>query len=102
MREVVDSVARVNDIMSEITSASQEQRIGIDQVNEAIAQMDQVTQQNAALVEEAAAAAASLQEQADALARRGRRVQAGRTTRRRAASGLRPLPSRACASLNQR
>jgi methyl-accepting chemotaxis protein len=68
MREVVDSVARVNDIMSEITSASQEQRIGIDQVNEAIAQMDQVTQQNAALVEEAAAAAASLQEQADALA----------------------------------
>jgi methyl-accepting chemotaxis protein len=68
MRAVVDSVARVNDIMSEITSASQEQRIGIDQVNEAIAQMDQVTQQNAALVEEAAAAAASLQEQAAALA----------------------------------
>jgi methyl-accepting chemotaxis protein len=68
MREVVASVARVNDIMSEITSASKEQRIGIDQVNEAIAQMDQVTQQNAALVEEAAAAAASLQEQADSLA----------------------------------
>ncbi|MDB5754322.1 MAG: hypothetical protein JWR56_750 [Massilia sp.] len=68
MREVVDSVARVNDIMSEITSASQEQRIGIDQVNEAIGQMDQVTQQNAALVEEAAAAAASLQEQAETLA----------------------------------
>ncbi|WP_374046039.1 methyl-accepting chemotaxis protein [Massilia sp. R2A-15] len=68
MREVVDSVARVNDIMSEITSASQEQRIGIDQVNEAIAQMDQVTQQNAALVEEAAAAAASMQEQAETLA----------------------------------
>ena len=68
MRDVVDSVARVNDIMSEITSASQEQRTGIDQVNEAITQMDQVTQQNAALVEEAAAAAASLQEQADALA----------------------------------
>jgi methyl-accepting chemotaxis protein len=65
---VVDSVARVNDIMSEITSASQEQRIGIDQVNEAIGQMDQVTQQNAALVEEAAAAAASLQEQAETLA----------------------------------
>ena len=68
IREVVDSVARVNDIMSEITSASKEQRIGIDQVNEAIAQMDQVTQQNAALVEEAAAAAASLREQADTLA----------------------------------
>ncbi len=68
MRDVVDSVARVNDIMSEITSASKEQRIGIDQVNEAIAQMDQVTQQNAALVEEAAAAAASLEEQAQGLA----------------------------------
>ena len=68
MQDVVDSVARVNDIMSEITSASQEQRTGIDQVNEAITQMDQVTQQNAALVEEAAAAAASLKEQADALA----------------------------------
>ena len=68
IRDVVDSVARVNDIMSEITSASQEQRVGIDQVNEAIAQMDQVTQQNAALVEEAAAAAASMQDQADSLA----------------------------------
>jgi methyl-accepting chemotaxis protein len=68
MREVVDSVARVNDIMSEITSASQEQRTGIDQVNEAITQIDHVTQQNAALVEEAAAAAASLKEQAEALA----------------------------------
>jgi methyl-accepting chemotaxis protein len=54
--------------MSEITSAGKEQRIGIDQVNEAIAQMDQVTQQNAALVEEAAAAAASLEEQAQGLA----------------------------------
>ncbi|NHZ94016.1 hypothetical protein F2P45_34280, partial [Massilia sp. CCM 8733] len=43
--EVVDSVARVTDIMSEITAASNEQRVGIDQVNEAIAQMDQVTQQ---------------------------------------------------------
>ncbi len=68
MDDVVSSVARVTDMMSEITSASQEQRIGIDQVNEAIAQMDQVTQQNAALVEEAAAAAASMQEQAARLA----------------------------------
>ena len=68
MTDVVASVARVTDMMSEITSASQEQRIGIDQVNEAIAQMDQVTQQNAALVEEAAAAAASMQEQAARLA----------------------------------
>jgi methyl-accepting chemotaxis protein len=68
INEVVASVARVTDIMSEITAASHEQTIGIDQVNEAIAQMDQVTQQNAALVEEAAAATASLQEQAARLA----------------------------------
>jgi methyl-accepting chemotaxis protein len=68
MDDVVSSVARVTDMMSEITSASQEQRVGIDQVNEAIAQMDQVTQQNAALVEQAAAAAASMQEQAARLA----------------------------------
>jgi len=69
MGEVVASVARVTDIMAEITAASSEQRVGIDQVNEAIAQMDQVTQQNAALVEEAAAAAGSLQDQAALLAK---------------------------------
>jgi methyl-accepting chemotaxis protein len=63
MNDVVDSVARVTDIMAEITMASREQSVGIDQVNEAIAQMDQVTQQNAALVEEAAAAAARMREQ---------------------------------------
>ncbi|MDC8759278.1 methyl-accepting chemotaxis protein [Janthinobacterium fluminis] len=68
MGEVVASVARVTDIMGEISSASQEQSAGIDQVNQAIAQMDQVTQQNAALVEEAAAAADSMQEQAANLA----------------------------------
>ncbi|RST44216.1 hypothetical protein EJI00_24810, partial [Variovorax sp. DXTD-1] len=50
-----------------ITAASQEQSTGIEQVNQAIAQMDQVTQQNAALVEEAAAAAQSMQEQAASL-----------------------------------
>jgi acyl transferase domain-containing protein len=61
--EVVASVARVTAIMAEITAASREQSIGIDQVNEAILQMDQTTQQNAALVEEAAAAAASMQDQ---------------------------------------
>ena len=87
--EVVDSVARVRDIMSEITSASQEQRVGIDQVNEAIAQMDQVTQQNAALVEQAAAAAASLQDQADALANvaAGFQLEAGAQDGRLRASG---------------
>ena len=64
MNEIVESVKRVTDIMSEITAASNEQSAGIEEVNHAIAQMDQVTQQNAALVEEAAAAAASMQEQA--------------------------------------
>ncbi len=68
MGEVVDSVRRVTDIMAEITAASAEQSLGIDQVNQAIAQMDQVTQQNAALVEEAAAAAESMQDQAARLA----------------------------------
>ncbi len=67
MDEIVDSVRRVTDIMAEITVASQEQTQGIDQVHQAITQMDQVTQQNAALVEEAGAAAASLQEQASGL-----------------------------------
>ena len=68
MHEIVESVRRVTDIMGEITSASAEQTAGIEQINEAVAQMDQVTQQNAALVEEAAAASASMQEQAAMLA----------------------------------
>jgi methyl-accepting chemotaxis protein len=63
MAEVVDSIARVTGIMNEITTASDEQRDGIEQVNQAITQMDTVTQQNAALVEQAAAAAASMQQQ---------------------------------------
>ncbi|WP_296001210.1 methyl-accepting chemotaxis protein [Rugamonas sp.] len=69
MDDVVASVRRVTDMMGEITAASQEQSTGIDQVNIAIAQMDRVTQQNAALDEEAAAAADSMQEQAAGLAR---------------------------------
>jgi methyl-accepting chemotaxis protein len=68
MDNVVASVRRVTDMMGEISAASQEQSAGIAQVNHAITQMDQVTQQNAALVEEAAAAAASMQEQAASLA----------------------------------
>jgi methyl-accepting chemotaxis protein len=68
MEEVVASVRRVTDLMTEISAASREQSIGIEQVNGAIAQMDQVTQQNAALVEEAAAATEAMQEQAHSLA----------------------------------
>jgi methyl-accepting chemotaxis protein len=68
MDEVVASVKRVTDIMSEIANASQEQSAGIEQVNLSIIEMDSMTQQNAALVEQAAAAAQSLQDQASELA----------------------------------
>ena len=68
MDEIVRSVARVTDIMGEISMASREQEMGIEQINVAIGEMDTVTQQNAALVEEAAAAAQSLQEQSARLA----------------------------------
>ena len=67
MSEIVASVQRVSDIISEITAASSEQSQGIGQVNQSITQLDQMTQQNAALVEEAAAAASSLEQQAQAL-----------------------------------
>ncbi len=67
MQEIVASVQRVTDIMSEISAASQEQSAGIEQVNQTVTQMDEATQQNAALVEEATAAARSMEEQAGAL-----------------------------------
>jgi methyl-accepting chemotaxis protein len=67
MTEVVSSIRRVTDIMSEISAASTEQALGVAQVGEAVAQMDQATQQNAALVEEMAAAASSLKGQASEL-----------------------------------
>ncbi|MES2407324.1 MAG: methyl-accepting chemotaxis protein [Pseudomonadota bacterium] len=68
MTEILESVKRVTDIMGEITAASQEQTSGIEQINQAVSQMDEVTQQNAALVEEAAAASESLHDQAGNLA----------------------------------
>ena len=64
MQDIVKSVQNVAGLMREIASASQEQSLGIDQVNQAVTQMDDTTQQNAALVEQAAAAAQSLSEQA--------------------------------------
>jgi methyl-accepting chemotaxis protein len=67
MHEVVQAVQRVNDIVAEISSASQEQADGIVQVNQAIIDMDNMTQQNAALVEQASAAAEALHDQADSL-----------------------------------
>jgi methyl-accepting chemotaxis protein len=90
MEEVVASVRRVTDIMGEITSASQEQSVGIANVNHSILAMDETTQQNAALVEEAAAAAASMQEQAANLARV---VSVFKLDEQAAPAQERPLPS---------
>ena len=67
MVEVKQAIRRVADLVGEITAASEEQSRGIEQVDTAVSQMDQVTQQNAALVEEAAAAAQSMHDQADKL-----------------------------------
>jgi methyl-accepting chemotaxis protein len=69
MGDIVNQVKRVNDMIGEISSASTEQSTGIGQIGDAVAQLDQVTQQNAALVEESAAAAESLKQQAAQLAR---------------------------------
>ncbi|MFZ5484937.1 MAG: methyl-accepting chemotaxis protein [Pseudomonadota bacterium] len=101
MQEIVEAVKRVTDIMGEITAASVEQSQGISQVNAAVTQMDEMTQQNAALVEEAAAAAESLQDQANSLAEAVavfRIAQAQRLAApARAQSAKAPLPVRAAA-----
>jgi methyl-accepting chemotaxis protein len=68
MQEIVTAIKRVNDIMSEIAAASAEQAAGLDEVGKAVSQMDEMTQQNAALVEEAAAASESLLVQSESLA----------------------------------
>ncbi len=67
MNEVVTAIKRVTDIMGEISAASNEQSMGVAQVGEAVGQMDQATQQNAALVEQMAAAASGLKNQAQDL-----------------------------------
>ena len=84
MTEVVSSIKRVTDIMGEISSASNEQALGVAQVGEAVTQMDQATQQNAALVEEMAAAASSLKSQAQELVQTVAVFQLGNTPVHRA------------------
>ena len=79
MKRVGTAIQRVTDIMGEIASASNEQTRGIEQVNQAISQMDEVTQQNAALVEEAAAAAGSMEDQAKQLTAAVRVFRTGQT-----------------------
>lgn len=68
INEIMDSVRHVTDIVSEISAASMEQSTGIEQINRAVMQMDEVTQQNAALVEQAAAASQAMQDQSGRLA----------------------------------
>ena len=67
MQEIVASVRRVTDLIGEITAAANEQRDGFAQVNQAVSNLDQMTQQNAALVEESSAAADAMDEQAQRL-----------------------------------
>ncbi len=95
MSEVVASVQRVTDIMGEISAASQEQSAGIEQVNQTITQMDETTQQNAALVEEATAAARALEEQAVGLTEA---VAVFKTDATYAAPAVRAVPSRTVVS----
>jgi methyl-accepting chemotaxis protein len=108
LTEIVTSVRRVADIIAEIAAASAEQSSGIDQVNRAVGQMDQVTQQNAALVEEAAAAAESLDDQARALLEvvgffeTGDAARAAFTPARGASSQTRPRAGRAPHATQQR
>ncbi len=89
MAEVVTAIKRVTDIMGEISNASSEQAIGVAQVGEAVSQMDQVTQQNAALVEEMAAEAASLRSQAQELVQTVALFQLGNETAKGRADALR-------------
>jgi len=97
MEEVVQSSRRVADIMGEISAATREQTLGIEQINEAVSQMDRTTQQNASLVEEAAAASETLQRQAAGLSgavRVFRLDEAAPGRAREAAPGTSPALSR--------
>ncbi len=96
MGEIVASVQRVTDIMADISAASQEQSSGIEQVNQAVVQMDETTQQNAALVEEASAAARSMEEQSNLLAEA---VSVFRTGAATAAAAVRPALAAVAATI---
>ena len=92
MEEVLASVARVTDIMADISAASAEQSGGIEHVNRSISEMDEVTQQNAALVEEASAAAEAMQDQAATLAGAVRLFKLEPATHARAGLPAAPAP----------
>jgi methyl-accepting chemotaxis protein-1 (serine sensor receptor) len=99
MTEVVNSIKRVTDIMGEISAASNEQALGVAQVGEAVTQMDQTTQQNAALVEEMAAAASSLKSQAQELVQTVAVFQLGNTPKQHANTAPRKAPPMSRAAL---
>ncbi|SAL07443.1 methyl-accepting chemotaxis sensory transducer [Caballeronia arationis] len=94
MQRVGTAIQRVTDIMGEIASASNEQSRGIEQVNQAISQMDEVTQQNAALVEEAAAAAGSMEDQAKQLTAAVAVFRTGQTLSVSSTNNYAPQPTR--------
>jgi len=92
MDDIVHSVRRVSDLISEITASAGEQRDGIHQVNQAVTNLDQMTQQNAALVEESSAAASAMSEQAQRLADVVAVFKVGQTAARQT-SVTRPAPA---------
>ncbi|TCP16404.1 methyl-accepting chemotaxis protein [Simplicispira metamorpha] len=92
MQHIVQEVQRVTGLIREISASTSEQTVGIGQVSEAVAQLDQVTQQNAALVEESAAAAASLNQQAQQLVQAVAVFQLGRHEVQARSTPLRPTP----------
>ena len=98
MTEIVGSVRRVSDLIGEITASSTEQRDGINQVNQAVSNLDQMTQQNAALVEESSAAALSMQEQARRLSGVVAVFKLGSTAAHRPAPAMAPALAPALAS----
>jgi methyl-accepting chemotaxis protein len=104
MQDIVASVRRVSDLIGEITASSGEQRDGIAQVSQAVTQLDQMTQQNAALVEQSSAAAAAMREQAGRLAEAvavfnvGAAASAPVVVSRAALAGARPMARLAAAT----
>ncbi|MDH5829017.1 methyl-accepting chemotaxis protein, partial [Luteimonas sp. M1R5S18] len=102
MGEIVTSVKRVTDIIADISAASQEQSSGIEQVNQAITQMDEGTQQNAALVEEATAAARAMETHAGDLVRTVAIFRTGTGAQVAAPAAAAPPQSRKAASAGAR
>ncbi|MGJ0515405.1 MAG: methyl-accepting chemotaxis protein [Methylomicrobium sp.] len=92
MEDIVEAIQKVTTIVSHISEASIEQNGGLNQINQAISQMDLVTQQNAALVEQAAAAAEAMQEQTETLTQMAGRFNVGNESRSRSATKVYSMP----------